>query len=170
MCDRCGFGAGAHRISLSERPAHRLVGWLWEGSHSQVREGALKPLLRQALALSETTSGLWRSPVVGLTWNLPSSPPSGDTRPAGMRYFCGIAGEEPPRDGAAVDLPEMTLASSWHGPDDGGVVEHYMRMIEWIGDEALERDNSHFAQREEYPNDHDPDGPLALRLMLPVRN
>jgi hypothetical protein len=165
MCDRCGFGAGAHAISLAERPAHRLVGWFWEGSHAQARDGAIKPVIRRARELSERSSGLWRSPIVGLTWNAGV----GNDRPGFFRYFVGIAGDDAPAGGTALDLPEMIFASSWHGADDGGVVEHYMRMIEWIGDEGHARDTVHFAQREEYPNDYDPDGPLSLRLLLPVK-
>lgn len=160
MCDRCGFGAGAHAIALAERPSHRLVGWFWEGSHAQARDGAIKPLLVRARELSERTQGLWRSPLVGITWN---------DRPGGFRYFVGIAGDDAPADGAALDLPEMAFASSWHAADDGGVVEHYMRMIEWIGEEGYTRDAAQFAQREEYPNDYDPDGPLSLRLLMPVK-
>jgi hypothetical protein len=160
MCDRCGAGFGSHAIALSERPAHRLGGWYWEGSHREARDGALKPLLLRARALSETASGgLWRSPIVGLTWN---------DRPDGFRYFVGIAGDDAPADGAGLDVPELTYASSWHGPDDGSVVEHYLRMIEWIGDEGHRRDTGHFAQREEYPNDYDPEQPPTLRLLLPV--
>ncbi len=165
MCDRCGLGAGAHLVALSERPAHRLVGWAWEGTHEEARGGAIRPLLLRARDLSERTQGLWRSPIVGLTWN--GRP--GNDGPGGFRYFAGIAGDAPPPDGVALDLPEMTFASSWHGPEDGSVVEHYMRMIEWIGDEGLSRDGARFDQREEYPNDHDPDGPLSLRLLLPVK-
>lgn len=159
MCDRCGFGSGAHAVALAERPAHRLVGWFWEGSHAEARQGAIKQVILRARELSERSSGLWRSPIVGLTWN---------DRPGGFRYFVGIAGDDAPAEGGALDLPEMTFASSWHSGHDG-VVEHYMRMIEWIGDEGHARDTAHFAQREEYPNDYDPDGPLSLRLLLPVR-
>ena len=170
MCDRCGaFGAGAHGISLSERPAHRLVGYRWEGTHAEARRGAIRPLIVKAKDLSERQAGLWRSPIVGLTWNgLAGAGLSENAGSDGFRYFVGIAGDVEPADGIAIDLPEMTFASSWHGPDDGEVVEHYMRMIEWVGDEGLTRDSAHFAQREEYPVDYDPDGPLSLRLLLPV--
>lgn len=171
MCDRCGFGSGAHAIGLTERPAHRLVGYVWEGSHAEARDGALKPVIRRARTLSEQTQGLWRSPIVGLTWNARvGNARAGNDSPDGFRYFVGIAGEDAPEGGSAVDLPEMEFASSWHGPDDGGVVEHYMRMIEWIDDEGHVRDTTRFAQREEYPSDYDPDGPLSLRLLLPVRS
>lgn len=164
MCDRCGGFGATHAVSLSERPAHRLVGWFWEGSHARMREGALKPLLLRAREFSTRSSGLWRSPIVALSW----SGPAGKYGPGGLRCFAGIAGEDAPQGGAAIDLPEMTFASSWHGPEDGSVVEHYARMIEWIGEQGLARDAAHFGQREEYPNDHDPDGPLSLRLLLPV--
>lgn len=160
MCDRCGSGAGAHDIALTERPAHRLVGYFWEGTFAQAREGAVQPVLLKARALSDSVSGLWRSPIVGLSWN---------DRPDGFRYFAGIVGEDAPEGGGAIDLPEMTFASSWHGADDGEVVQHYMRMIEWMGDESLSRDTERFAQREEYPNDYDPAAPLSLRLLLPIK-
>jgi hypothetical protein len=162
----CGLGAGAHRISLTQRPAHRLAGWYWQGSFAEAREGAIKPLLLRARDLSERSSGSWRSPIVGLTWNLEAAA----DRPAGLRHFVGIAADDAPKDGATLDVPAMTFASAWHAADDGGVVEHYMRMIEWIGDEGHERDVTHFAQREEYPNTYDPGEPLSLRLLMPVKD
>lgn len=161
MCDRCGV-MGAHGISTSERPAHRLAGRLWEGSNAQAAAGAIHPLIEEMKRASARRSALWRSPIVGITWN---------DRPGGFRYFVGIAiedGEAAEPGMEILDLPEMTFASSWHGADDGNVVEHYLRMIEWISDEGLRRDFSIFHQREEYPSDFDPAGPPALRLLMPV--
>ncbi len=163
MCDRCGLPAsGSHAITLSERPAHRLVGSYWEGSHDEVRAGALKVLLARAKTLSERTAGIWRSPLVVLTWNV---------RACSVRYFVGIAADVGELDSTGFDtieLPEMNFVSSWHGPDDGGVVEHYLHMIEWIEGQGLVRDTGQFAQREEYPNDLDLDRAPTLRLLLPV--
>lgn len=161
MCDRCG-ALGAHDISMSERPAHRLAGRMWEGSNAEAAAGALHPLIEEMKQVSGRRSALWRSPIVGLTWN---------DRPGGFRYFVGIAidDEEAAEPGMQVlDLPEMTFASSWHGADDGNVVEHYLRMIEWISDAGLKRDFSTFHQREEYPPDADVAGPPVLRLLMPV--
>jgi predicted transcriptional regulator YdeE len=161
MCDRCGV-MGSHDISLSERPAHRLVGRFWEGSNAQAASGAIHPLIEGMKQVSASRSGLWRSPIVGLSWN---------DRPDGFRYFVGIAVEEGEAPGTGLeilDMPEMTLASSWHGAEDGNVVEHYLRMIEWLSDMGLQRDFSQFHQREEYPPDIDLAAPLTLRLMMPV--
>jgi hypothetical protein len=112
--------------------------------------------------VSARRSALWRSPIVGLTWL---------DRPGGFRYFVGIAIEDGEAAGPGLqtlDLPEMSFASSWHGADDGNVVEHYLRMIEWIADEGRRRDVSIFHQREEYPPDVDLAGPPVLRLLMPV--
>ncbi len=161
MCDRCGT-LGAHGISISERPAHRLAGRMWEGSNAQAAAGALHPLVEEMKQVSARRSALWRSPIVGLTWL---------DRPDGFRYFVGIAIEDGEAAGPGLqtlDLPEMSFASSWHGADDGNVVDHYLRMIEWIEDEGLRRDFSVFHQREEYPPDYDLAGPPVLRLLMPV--
>lgn len=161
MCDRCGL-PGSHGIGLSERPAHRLAGRFWEGGHAEAADGAIRPLIEEMKSVSAGRSGLWRSPIVGLTWN---------DRPDGFRYFVGIAvddGEESPPGFDVLQLPEMTFASSWHGPEDGGVVQHYLGMIEWIADMGMKRNATQFHQREEYPPDVDLAGPPALRLMIPV--
>lgn len=162
MCDRCGV-IGSHGIALSERPPHRLAGRYWEGSHTEAAAGAIRPMLAEMKANSARAPGFWSSPVVGITWN---------DRPGGFRYFVGIAidEDETPGDGLdTLDLPEMTFASSWHGAEDGNVVEHYLRMIEWISDMGLQRDSSRFHQREEYPPDVDLDGLPVLRLMMPLK-
>lgn len=159
MCDRCGF-SGAHAVQLAERPAQRLVGYRWEGSHAEARGGALEPLLAAARRLSDADAQFWRSPIVVLTWN---------DRPNGFRQFAGMAGDDAPPGGTAIDLPPMAFASSWHGPEDGTVVAHYLRMIEWIGDEGFSRDTTYFAQREEYPPDLKRGGPPTLRLLLPLK-
>ena len=163
MCQLCGeFGASVHAIALSERPSHRLAGRYWEGGHEAAARGALLPLIEQAKTFSAGLSGLWKSPIVSLSWN---------DRPGGFRQFVGVAVEEGERleDGMeTLELPDMTLASSWHGPDDGSVVEHYGRMLGWVRERGLEWDRSRFHQREEYPPDIDLSGPLALRLLIPL--
>lgn len=161
MCDFCGV-MGSHAIALSERPAHRLAGRFWQGSNEEAAAGAINPLIEEMKGVSARRPGLWKSPIVGLCWN------DGED---GFRYFVGIAVEqgETPQEGLeTLDLPEMTLASSWHGAGDGHVVRHYLHMIDWIGDQGLRRDFTHFDQREEYPPDVDLDAPPALRLMMPV--
>lgn len=160
MCMMCGNPA-AHRYSLATRPAHRLVGRYWEGSHEEAAKGALRPLIEEMKALSASHERFWRSPIVGLSWN---------DRPAGLRYFAGFAleGTACPEGCSALELPEMELADIWHGPGDGDVIENYRGMLEWIGDNRLRHDPSFFDQREEYSPDVDLDAPPSLRLMLPV--
>ena len=161
MCDRCGV-FGSHDIALSERPAHRLAGRFWEGSHAEAAAGAIHPLIEEMKQASAVRPGPWKSPIVGISWN---------DRPDGFRYFVGIAIEddEAPQAGLEMlDLPEMTFASSWHGAEDGGVAGHYGRMFEWIADEGLKWDVSRFHHREEYPSDYDVSGPPVLRLLVPV--
>jgi len=161
MCDRCGI-PGSHAFALTERPAHRLAGHMWEGTHAEAAAGAIHPLILEMKAASQRRPGMWRSPIVGLSWN---------DRPGGFRYFVGIAideGEQPADGLVALDLPEMNFASAWHGAGDGDVAGHYGRMMEWIGDEGLKWDLSRFYHREEYPLDYDPAGPPVLRLLMPV--
>lgn len=161
MCMMCGNPA-AHRYSLATRPAHRLVGRIWEGSHAQAAEGALNPLIEEIKEISARHEQFWRSPIVGLTWN---------DRPNGFRYFTGFAleGAECPDGCSALELPEMELADIWHGPGDGDVIENYRAMMEWMGDSGFRHDTQHFHQREEYSPDVDLSAPPSLRLMLPVR-
>ena len=161
MCDRCGEpGLGAHGVSIMERPAQRLVGLMWEGTFDEARSGALHRLMERIKQFSDAQAGLWKSPIVGISWN---------DRPDGFRHFVGISSEDPVPDGmAALDLPDMRLAGSWHGEGDGEVVDHLVGMVAWLRESGLPHDRSVFDQREEYPPDVDLSRPPALRLMLPV--
>lgn len=168
MCALCGEAAfGGHAVALSERPAHRLHGLVWRGTHEEAASGSLRRLIGMAKAFSDGRAGLWKSPLVVLSWNEASG---------GLRCLAGVAvgqDEALPDGFCAIDLPPMRFASSWHGPQDGDVVAHYGRMIEWLRDNGWRRDTAIFEQREEYPHDADfdgavPDRTLALRLLLPV--
>ena len=163
MCLLCGeVSAGQHGVAVTERPAHSLAGLFWEGSHRQAADGAIHGVINRVKAFSDRRNSLWKSPIVGLSWN---------DRPDGFRYFVGIAtdaGEDAPAEFVQLELPEMHLASSWHGPEDGEVVAHYGRMIQWVRDEGLAWDVSRFHHREEYPADVDLSRPPALRLLIPI--
>ncbi len=163
MCQFCGEVAlGAHAVTLTDRPAHGLAGLMWEGTFAKARAGAIRTVIAEVKAFSDTRTTPWKSPIVGLSWN---------DRADGLRYLVGVAldpGEPIPPEFARVDIPEMRLASSWHGAGDGEVVDHYARMIEWLGMRGLDWDRSRFHHREEYPHDMDLDAPPALRLLLPV--
>ena len=163
MCLLCGDASvGKHGIAVTERPAHSLAGLFWEGSHREAADGAVHGVIERVKALSDRRASLWKSPIVGLSWN---------DRPDGFRTFVGIAidADEVLPDGfKRLDLPEMRLASSWHGPEDGEVVAHYGRMIQWVRDEGLAWDVSRFHHREEYPADVDLSRLPALRLLIPI--
>jgi hypothetical protein len=158
----CGDATLGHGFVLVGRPQHRLTGRFWSGSFEDASQGALHPVISEMQALSARTSDLWKSPIVGLTWN---------DRPDGFRYFLGIetadaiAGEGFDQ----LDVPEMRCAGLWHGPDAGTVVESYGKLMGGLRDAGIERDPTFCDQREEYPVDIDLEKPLALRLMLPVR-
>lgn len=162
MCDRCGEpGLTRHGFSITERPAHRLIGVNWEGTYEDAARGALHPLLARMQALSAERGGLWRSPIVGLSWN------GEDGR---LRYFAGIAEDGEAKDGLeTLDIPDMELASAWHGPEDGDVIGHYVGMVGWMRETGLTRDHAVFDQREEYPPDADLSGPPVLRIMLALK-
>jgi predicted transcriptional regulator YdeE len=163
MCGLCNEASMAGQgIVLTERPAHRLCGRYWEGSYGEAARGAIHSVIRDVQAFAAQREGGWRSPIVGLSWN---------DRPDGFRYFVGIALDErgsPPRGFSSLALPEMTLASSWHGAGDGDVVAHYVRMIDWVKAENLVWDKRHVHHREEYPHDVDLTHPPALRLLIPA--
>jgi predicted transcriptional regulator YdeE len=162
MCLLCGEVGSAHGIALTERPAHRLCGRYWQGSYGEAARGAIHSLIGDVQAFAAQREGGWRSPIVGLSWN---------DRPDGFRYFVGVAMDDAgalPEGFASLALPEMTLASSWHGAGDGEVVAHYVRMIDWVKPRNLIWDKQHFHHREEYPHDVDLTRPPALRLLVPV--
>jgi len=160
MCDRCGEpGIGAHAVAMSERPAQRLSGRRWEGNYAQARAGALRAVMDEVRAFSDRQPGLFRSPIVALTWN-----GEGER----FRHFVGIATDETPSGFDRLDLPGMLFATSWHGPEDGDVAAHYGAIMGRLREDGLGHDRTIFDHREEYPPDADPDGPPALRLMVPV--
>jgi predicted transcriptional regulator YdeE len=161
LCDEVGgLGDG---VGLSDRPPHRLAGFVWEGSHVEAARGAIHPLFARVRAFADSRDdGLWRSPIVGLSL---------DEKASGFRYFVAVAvepGEAVPAGMTAMDMPEMTFASIWHLPEDGDVAAHYERIAGMVRDAGLAWDRSHLLRREEYPPDFDPSQPPSLRLMLPV--
>ena len=164
MCLLCGNVAtlGGHGVAIADRPAHRLHGFFWEGSHAKAAAGGTREVLARAKAFSDARVALWKSPLVMLSW---------DVGPDGLRCFAAFAPEEdeaPAKGFSAIDVPAMSFASSWHGPQDGDVVAHYGRMLEWLRGSGWQHDPVFCNQREEYPHDADLEGPPALRLMLPV--
>jgi len=161
MCDRCGEpGIGQHVVAMSERPAQRLVGRHWQGSYAAARAGALRTVMDDIRAFAGRQSGLFRSPVVALTWN-----DAGER----FRHFVGIAAEHAAAGFDEIELPGMLFATSWHGPEDGDVAAHYGAIMVQMRADGLAHDRAVFDHREEYPPDADPEGPPALRLMVPVR-
>ena len=165
MCLACGEATasfGGHAVSLTERPAHRLCGIVWEGSHAEAEAGAVHATIDRVKAWSDSRRALWKSPIVALSWN---------DRPAGLRTFVGIAcepGETSPEGFGTVEMPAMRFAGSWHGAGDGDVVSHYGRILSWLRDRGIAWDRERLHQREEYPVDVDLSKPPALRLLLPV--
>jgi len=162
MCLLCGNTGGSHAVSLTERPSHELAGLWWSGTHAQAAAGAIRRVIAEVKAFSDGRQSAWRSPIVGLSRN---------DRTDGFDYFTGVsveADEALPASFERLAVAEGTFAGSWHGPQDGEVVEHYGRMIAWLEGSGWAWDRSIFHHREEYPPDHDPEAPPALRLMLPV--
>jgi hypothetical protein len=164
MCQLCGESSfGAHDISISERPRQLLGGLRWSGTHEQAASGETESLLRRVQAFSASRKAAWKSPIVALSRALGEG---------SFECFAGIAvepGEALPAGFDLLDLVEMTVASSWHGQQDGDVVTHYGHILDWIRTSGHRRDRTHYDHREEYPHDADLDAPPALRLMLPVQ-
>lgn len=159
MCLMCGDATLDHAFALTERPAHKLTGGFWAGTFEEAAKGALHPLIEAAKELSARSNDLWKSPIVGLTWN---------DRPDGFRYFVGIETEHSAVGFDQLDVPEMQCAGLWHAPGAGTVVESYGRLMRGLKEAGIARDQSFCDQREEYPPDIDLSQPLALRLLLPV--
>lgn len=161
MCACCGE-PGRHRFAIAERPAQRLRGVAWEGSYAEAAAGAIHPLIEQMKAVVAGGKDPWFDAIVGISWN---------DRPDGFRYFVGIQEEKDQvriAQHGPLSLPPMRYASVWHSPDDGDVISHYGRMIEWIETEGECRDISVLHHREEYPADIDVTAAPVLRLMLPL--
>lgn len=163
MCLLCAEpGFGAQGVSVTFRPQHRLIGLDWEGSHAEAARGATHDVIREVQKFSERRESVWKGPLVGISRN---------HHPDGFSYFVGISadeGEGAPAGFRPLELPGMRLAVSWHGEAAGEVVDHYLRMVEWIRQNGERWDKSCLHHREEYPAEIDLSRQPALRLMLPV--
>jgi predicted transcriptional regulator YdeE len=164
MCLLCGDATiRSHSISIAERPAQLLAGKSWSGSYGAAADGATLAVLEAVQQFSAQRASAWKSPIVAL---------SRSEREGFFDYFAGIAveeGEALPADFVFYDLPEMTVASSWHGQSDGDVVTHYDAILDWLRGSGYARDRSLYDHREEYPHDGNlRDDKPSLRLMLPV--
>ncbi len=164
MCQLCETGGmGDAGFGIVSRSAEVLVGLSWEGSFAEARSGSIRTLLSQVQARLGEVSDLWASPIVGISWN---------DRPDGFRYFVGVPVSEAgalSHFDARIELPATICAAAWHAADDGDVIAHYGRMIEWISASGHMRNTAAYHHREEYPRDADFDAAPELRLMIPVR-
>lgn len=162
MCTWCGDGRlEAADFDLVERPAQSLAGLVWEGSFADAAKGGVRALLERMQARVATIPGLFKGPLVGISWN---------ERPDGFRYFVGYEPDAaaPADDLERLDLPKMHYVVAWHAEGDGAVVEHYRGLLHWMQMEGHARDVSRLHHREEYPLDADFSGPPVLRLMMPI--
>ena len=134
MCALCGDGRRVHATSITERPRQLLGGIFWSGSFGEASSGgAIDSAIAAVSGFAVARKAMWKSPIVGLSRN---------DRTDGFDYFAGVAveaGEALPEGFATLELAEGVFASSWHGPEDGDVVEHYARMIEWLRGSAYRR-------------------------------
>jgi predicted transcriptional regulator YdeE len=159
MCVMCEDGAD---VTIMTRHAQRLLGLRWEGSHAQAATGALHPLNAEMRRRSSARRTMWKTPVVALSWN---------DRQDGLRYFVGIEpepGEDLGDDLTAVELPSISYATAWHGPDAGTVPAHYGRMLEWVRLHGRTWWPNTHHHREEYPPHAGSSADGGLRLMLPL--
>ncbi len=162
MCEWCTGPAGAlPDVAFVDRPAQRLLGRYWEGTHEAAAAGAAVALL-EAVQAEIAASGRWGGPIVGISWA---------TAPGRFRSFVGAEAEEGAAAGdghEALELPAMRFVSDWHGETDGEVIDHYQAMLEWMRISGARWDKSRLHHREEYPLHADFSAPPVLRLMLPV--
>lgn len=115
-------------------------------------------MARAALAVARRQTGLFKSPVVALSWN---------GREGRLRHFVGIA-DGPALGDAVVDLPEISYATAMHGPRDGHVAGRYGSIALWVRERSVAADRNHFDHREEYSADMELDDRASIRLMVPV--
>lgn len=174
MCRWCGEPGGrATGAALVERPAQRLVGRSWQGTHGEAASGAILALLKAVQAETGGDGAIFAGPIVALSWS---------DRPDGFRTFVGVevdgAGEAGEawaaleRDGERVDLPPMRFAADWHDArhdaSGGDVLGHYEALIAWLRASGHRWDRTRLHHREEYPRHADFSAAPVLRLMLPI--
>jgi len=160
MCEWCTGPAGAlPDVAFVERPAQRLVGRWWEGTHEAAAAGETLALLA-AVQAEIAAAGGWGGPIVSISWA---------TGTGRFRTFVGAeAGTLAGDARETLDLPAMRFVSDWHGESDGEVIDHYQSMLEWMRVSGARWDKSRLHHREEYPLHADLAAAPVLRLMLPV--
>ena len=68
MCEWCTGPVGAlPDVAFVDRPAQRLLGRYWEGTHEAAAAGAAVALLT-AVQAEIAASGRWGGPIVGISW------------------------------------------------------------------------------------------------------
>lgn len=164
MCLLCGpANRRAAEFAILARPATKLRGRVWEGSHAEAAGGAVRDLLERVRDEGSGPGDLWAGPIVAVSRN---------DRPGGFRVFAGLEAADGTvsRGGLpeTLFLPPLRFAAAWHHATEGPVVERYARMIDWVERVGHRRDVSAMHHAEEYPRDADFAAPAALRLMLPV--
>ena len=160
MCQWCAPPLlAADEFGLTERPAQRLAGLSWEGTHAQAREGATRKLLTAVQDFALSLGDAWIGPIIALSWN---------DRPEGGRFFAGV--ETTNRAGSMmhIDCAAMRFVTGWHDGQHGEVPDHYERMLWWMSANGHRWDKQQLHHREEYPLHADLSGEPVLRLMLPV--
>lgn len=161
MCVLCEASGQAAEFSVTSRPAHKLSGLWWHGVDQQLARSDLRHIIARVAAYSATRTSIWKSPLVGLSCS----------GPAGHSCFIGVdVGEAPdmPADFAFLDVPEMDLVSTWHGPGHGSIDRRYLAMSDWLREHGYTAISATCERREEYPHDTDGSTESGLRLMIPI--
>jgi hypothetical protein len=160
MCQWCAPPVlAADEFGLTERPAQRLVGLSWEGTHAQAREGATRKLLAEVQDFALGLGDAWIGPIIALSWN---------DRPLGGRFFAGVETTNRAGGMTSMDCAAMRFVTGWHDDKHGEVPDHYERMLWWMGANGHRWEKQRLHHREEYPLHADFSGDSVLRLMLPV--
>ncbi|MGE0499742.1 MAG: GyrI-like domain-containing protein [Rhizobiaceae bacterium] len=157
MCQWCGPQGAALDVTMVERPAERLVGFVWEGPYSDAVSGATLEVLRRAQRLAAKASELWLGPLVAL---------SSIDGPDRFRFFAGLDGLADKQDAEVRDSAPARYATVWH--DEGDVLDRYERLLDWTRAAGQRWDKSAIHHREEYPLHVDLSAPPVMRLMLPL--
>lgn len=162
MCALCEAAGQAVEFSVTSRPAHRLAGLWWSGTFDAAATGEIQRRLARVRDFYATRDSVWKSPLVGLSRN---------ERADGFDYYVGVdVGDDAdlPPDFSVVEVPELTLVSAWHGPDDGAIPQRYGAMMIWLREHGYTPTTTVCDHREEYPHDTDDAATRGLRLMIPV--
>lgn len=164
MCRWCDGGAASlDGFGVELRPAARLGGSTWSGSHADAVAGGLADALARLRGRVVEDAAFAPGPVVVVT-----------LEGQGDRVTCFVGARLADVAPAPAGLEELAVPAADyavvnHHRSDGEAIDRYAAMLDWIRAEGLVRDRSAWQHREEYPLHANFARPESVRLMVPVK-